>query len=263
MNTNSTFIQRYSLPTYLFLTPLISLAIALFLPIPIVLIVLLLLLVPSTLAILLTGLSEGRKSVAGLLKKVFQWRISFKWYGITLLLSVGVLLLADVLAFLVGWSPKIQFHIPAISQLTFNFILIVLVAVLEELGWRGYALPRLLARRSHLASALLIGIAHGILHIGIGLVDGRPWLPTFLNPLALSIILTWMFLHTRGSLAMAILYHFAYDYSAQFFLFGLTNSQGVWAQTIVHLAIAFVLILLFGVNLQRSTVNAQSMAEAG
>ena len=262
MNTNATFIQRIALPVYLFLTPLISLAIALFLPVPVIAIALLLLLVPSTLAILLTGLAEGRESLSALLKKLFRWRISFKWYVVALGLPVGIILASSVLAVLLGWAPSVQFSLPERSMLIVNSIFIPLVAILEELGWRGYALPRLLKYRSPLASALIIGIAHGILHIGLGLADGRPWLPTFLSPLAMSIAWTWLFVHTRGSLAMAILYHFAIDYAPQFFFSGLTSAQGVWAQTIVNLEIAFVLVLLFGLNLQRGSMKEPVWEEA-
>jgi len=259
MNTNSTFIQRYSLAIYLILTPLISLAIALFLPLPIELIVLFLLLTPSTLAVLLTALAEGRRNAAMLLKKLFQWRISLKWYIVALVLPIGIILLADVLASLLVWSPAVQFRLPPSSQLITNFILIVLIAVLEELGWRGYALPRLLVHRSPVSSALIIGILWGILHIGIGLVDGRPWMPTFLLPLGVSVVMTWLFVHTRGSLAMAMLFHFALDYSPQFMLYGITTEQAVWAQAMVSLAVAFVLVLIFGVNLQRDPMTKPSI----
>ena len=263
MKTNSNLTKDYPLAAFLILTPLISLAIALLLQLSTVAIVLLILLVPSTLAVLLTALAEGRNSAAMLLKKLFQWRIDLKWYIVALVLPIGIILLADVLAFLLGWSPTVQFRIPPSSQLITNFILIVLVAVLEELGWRGYALPRLLVHRSPLSSALIIGILWGILHIGIGLVDGRPWLPTFLAPLGSSVVMTWLFVHTRGSLAMAMLFHFALDYSPQFMLYGITTEQAVWAQAMVSITAAFVLILLFGVNLQRNPVEEQVVAGAG
>jgi membrane protease YdiL (CAAX protease family) len=257
MNTNSTFLQQYSLLAYLILTPLISNAIALFLPIPTVVIALLMVLVPVGMAILLTALAEGRNSLRDLLKKLSQWRLTLKWYAVALLMPMGIILISAVLAFLLGWTPAIQFTIPEPSMLIINSVVALLAGVLEEFGWRGYALPRLLKYRSPLISALIIGIAHGILHIGLGLSVGRPWLPTFLNPFALSIVLTWMFLHTRGNLGMAILYHFALDFFPQFFLLplGLTNAQGVWSQAIVILAVAFILILYFGVNLQRNPMK--------
>ena len=261
MNTKSTIVERYSLPAYLILTPLLSLAIALFLPLPTVAIALLLILIPAALAILLTALAEGRKSAAELLKKLFQWRVGLKWYIVALVIPVGIILASSVLAFLLGWIPIIPIRVPTPAQLISNFVLILLVAILEELGWRGYALPRLLARRSPLSSALLIGIAWGILHIGIGLLDGRPWLPTFLAPLGLSIVLTWLFMHTRGSLAMAMLFHFMMDSSPQFLLYGLTIAQATWSQAMVILALAFILIVIFGQNLQRRFVEKPTIVD--
>ena len=261
MNTKSTIMERYSLPAYLILTPLLSLAIALFLPLLTVAIALLLILIPAALAILLTTLAEGRKSAAELLKKLFQWRVGLKWYIVALVIPVGIILASCVLAFLLGWIPNIQIRVPTLAQLISNFVLILLVAILEELGWRGYALPRLLARRSPLSSALLIGIAWGILHIGIGLLDGRPWLPTFLAPLGLSIVLTWLFMHTRGSLAMAMLFHFMMDSSPQFLLYGLTIAQATWSQAMVILALAFILIVIFGQNLQRRFVEKPTIVD--
>jgi membrane protease YdiL (CAAX protease family) len=263
MNSTSTYYQRYSLPLFLIITPLISLAIALFLPLPIEVIALLLLLVPSGMAILLIALTEGRRGLGALLKKLLQWQIGLKWYAVTLVLPIGIILAAGVLAYLLGWMPAVEIRAPAASQLIFNFIFILLVAILEELGWRGYALPRLLAYRSPLASAIIIGVAWGILHIGIGLSDGRPWLPSFLVPLGLSVVMTWLFVHTAGSLAMAMLFHFAMDYSPQFLLANLPLEQAVWAQAIASLALAFSIMVVFGPNLQRSRVLKPEAVNAG
>jgi membrane protease YdiL (CAAX protease family) len=90
---------------------------------------------------------------------------------------------------------------------------------------------------------------------------GRPWLPTFLVPLGFSVIWTWLFLHTRGSLAMAMLFHFAIDYAPQFVLDApLPIAQAVWAQAIVGLAVALILVLLYGADLQRGPINQQGIA---
>jgi membrane protease YdiL (CAAX protease family) len=263
MNTNSLLSERYALTAYLILTPLISLAIALFLPLPVIGIALLMLLIPSTLAILLTVLTEGRKGLGELLKKLFEWRISLRSYAVALGLPFGIILASSVLAVLLGWAPTVQFSLPERSMLIVNSFFVPLVAILEELGWRGYALPRLLARRSPLMSALIIGVAHGTLHLGLGLADGRPLLPTFLSPFLMSIIWTWLFLQTRGSLTMAILYHFAIDYFPQFFLQGLTVSQGLWAQTTVNFAVAFALILIFGPQLQHGPAKEPVPVQGG
>ncbi|RPI91167.1 MAG: CPBP family intramembrane metalloprotease [Chloroflexi bacterium] len=263
MKKTSTLREQYALTAFLILTPFIGLAIALFLPLPPEFIALLTLLTISTMAVLVTALAEGRQGVSDLLKKIFQWRISFKWYLIALLMPVGIILASGVLAFLLGWIPTVEIRVPTSSQLIFNLILIILIAVLEELGWRGYALPKLLRYRSPLTSALIIGIVAGLLHIGLGLVAGRPWLPTFLVPVGFSVIWTWLFLSTQGSLAMAMLFHFAIDYAPQFVLDApLPIAQGLWAQAIVSLAVALGLILLFGTDLQRGPVKELAAADA-
>jgi membrane protease YdiL (CAAX protease family) len=259
----STLREQYALTAFLVLTPLISLAIALFLPLPPEFIALLILLTISTMAVLVTALAEGRQGVSDLLKKIFQWRISFKWYLVALLMPVGIILASGVLAFLLGWIPTVEIRVPASSQLIFNLILVILIAVLEELGWRGYALPKLLRYRSPLTSALIIGIVAGVLHIGLGLVAGRPWLPTFLVPVGFSVTWTWLFIHTQGSLAMAMLFHFAIDYAPQFVLDApLPIAQGLWAQAIVSLAVALGLTLLFGTDLQRGPAKELATADA-
>jgi len=254
MKIKTTFLQRYSLTIFLILTPLISLAIPLVVPLPTAFIALLLILIPASMAILLTGLAEGRKSLATLLKKLFQWRAGLNGYALALGIPLSVHLTVGVLAFLLGWIPSIQIRVPSLQQLLINFIFIAIVAVLEELGWRGYALPRLLAHRSALYSALLIGIMWGSVHLGIGLIDGRPLAPTFLTPLGISVILTWLFLQTRSSLAMAILCHFGFDYFPQF-LSGISLAHSIWSQAIVSLVLAFILIILYGPNLQPSRVK--------
>lgn len=264
MKTNSPSTEQSALLLFLILTPLGSLAIALFLPLPTEIIALLILLIISTMAIVCAALVEGRKGVSELLKKIIQWRISFKWYLIALLMPVGIILASGVVAFLLGWIPTVEIRLPASSQLIFNLILIILIAVLEELGWRGYALPQLLRYRSPLTSALIIGIVAGLLHIGLGLAAGRPWLPTFLVPLGFSVIWTWLFVHTRGSLAMAMLFHFAIDYAPQFVLDApLPITRAVWAQAIVGLAVALILVLLYGADLQRVPAKEQAYVKKG
>jgi membrane protease YdiL (CAAX protease family) len=178
-------------------------------------------------------------------------------------MPVGIIFASGVVALLFGWSPAFLIRIPSASQLIFNFVLVIITAVLEELGWRGYILPRLLNYRSPLVSGLIIGIAAGLLHIGLGLVAGRPWLPTFLVPLGFSVIWTWLFIHTCGSLAMAMLFHFAIDYAPQFVLDApLPIPQAVWAQAIVSLVVALALILLYGTELQRGPAKELAVADA-
>ncbi len=87
----------------------------------------------------------------------------------------------------------------------------------EEFGWRGFALPRLLQRRPPLAAALILGAIWWAWHLPTFFIptlsQHQLSIPFFLvNSLALSVIMTWLYLRTRGDLLLMILVHVAANY---------------------------------------------------
>lgn len=258
MNTKSTFIERYSLSLFLILTPLLSLAIPLFLPLPPEVVPLMMVTVPALLAILLAALTDGRKGVGAMLKKLFQWQIGFKWVFIALGLALALRLSVSLLAIFFGWIPTIQFYSWSPGQFLIIGVFTLFGAIMEELGWRGYALPGLLVHRSPLVSALIIGIPWSILHLGLNLPGqmnaGAPWMSTLLFIIALSVVLTWLFIQTRGSLFIVILHH-AVQNSLVFLNGGVPFAESSWLLAAVTVVLALVVILIFGPNLQRHPVK--------
>ena len=101
-------------------------------------------------------------------------------------------------------------------------ILFLLIAgpISEELGWRGYALDRLQARRSPLAASLILGALWWLWHLPLFFIHGTAhfeWGLFSLNALVFllvafpqSIIMTWVYNHNRRSILAAILLHFTY-----------------------------------------------------
>jgi membrane protease YdiL (CAAX protease family) len=128
---------------------------------------------PTLSALLLTGLISGKAGLRDLLSRLIRWRVGVQWYAFVLL----------------SW--------PAI----------ILAAL---------ALPRLLTRRSALFSSLLVGMIWAVWHLplfwipgtgsGSGLVDFT-WF--FLLLSAWGVLLGWVYLNTRGSLLLCVLYHAA------------------------------------------------------
>ena len=96
----------------------------------------------------------------------------------------------------------------------FFVVLALTDGVGEEVGWRGYALPRLLARHSALGASLFIGVLWALWHLPLFWTEGYPlyqspiWL-LFVDLPAQAVIYTWIFQHTRGSVLLAILLHAA------------------------------------------------------
>src|SRR6266404_3449149 len=89
----------------------------------------------------------------------------------------------------------------------------------EELGWRGFALPRLLQRRSPLAASVGLGVVWAFWHLLVFFVPGWPGhgqsLATYVViVVCYSIFMTAAHLSTRGSLLIAVLFHTSADAAA-------------------------------------------------
>jgi membrane protease YdiL (CAAX protease family) len=264
MKTSKTFFGRYDASLFLIGTPLISIVIALFAPVPPSLAPVLMALVPTLMAILLLGMTEGRHGVIALLRKLGQWRISLKWYVAALGLPLGLHLLIAVAARLLGWIPAIRLNDRSLSLILIIAIFVLLASVTEELGWRGYVLPKLLTRRSALLSALLIGIPWGLLHSPLylsGMPNGEAsMLAGTLVVFAISFVLTWLFVQTGGNLPTIILCHAALNYFGTF-VKGITLAQAVFLQAVAWLILAIILALFLGPDLNRGASRKAAMAE--
>ena len=100
---------------------------------------------PALAAIIVITVVDGRAGLRDLLGRMVRWRVGARWYAVALGLPMVLALTAAGLNLLLGAQTSVNFG--GLSVL--NFVVFVLI-VGEELGWRGYALPRLLAERSPL-----------------------------------------------------------------------------------------------------------------
>jgi len=182
---------------------------------------------PSFAGLLMTGLVNGRAGFRDLLSRLLKWRVSFQWYAIALL--TGPLVLMATLLALSLTSPV---YLPGIfttddiaSRLLFGIVAGLAVGFFEELGWTGFAVPKLRLRYSILTTGLIVGVLWGAWHImgqvvmASGTYSGELPLQVFLiaNTVGLLIgqlpafrILTvWVYDRT-GSLLVAMLMHVTY-----------------------------------------------------
>ena len=261
MRTNANFIERFSLPIFIILTPLISLAIPAFLSPPPEVTPLILIFIPVLLAMLLTAINEGGKGLGALLKKLTQWQIGLKWYLMAFGLALVSRLAISVLAIILGWTTRFQLYDWTPLQYVIIGIFTMIGSLMEELGWRGYALPKILAHRSALSSALMIGIPWGILHIGLtfpGQMNvGTSWVSTILFIIGISVILAWFFVQTKYGIVAGIVFHAAQNFFV--FLNGGMIAAGIfwesWLLTAVTLVIAIILIVTYGPDLQHKSTQ--------
>jgi uncharacterized protein len=124
---------------------------------------------PAFAAIIVVVVTQGKTGLKDLLSRLVRWRVGARWYAIALGLPTVLALTTAGVQLLLGGSAAIQFG--GLSVL--NIVLFVFV-VGEELGWRGYALPRLLATKSALVASLILGVLWGAWHLPTFFVPGAP-----------------------------------------------------------------------------------------
>lgn len=169
-------------------------------------------------SLVMTGLTSGTDGIYAILKRFLIWRVSWKWYLVALLMLPGLYLLAVILnSALTQTSPdfsavfayKIFGPSANLPILVLPYFLFDALTNGEEIGWRGYVLPRLQSKHSVLASSLILGVIWWFWHLPKFLAPGNTssfaiYLPEIL-PLA--VLYTWLYNNTRGSLLLATLFH--------------------------------------------------------
>lgn len=126
----------------------------------------------------------------------------------------------------------------------------------EEPGWRGFALPRLQRRYGPLVGSLILGVIWAFWHLPIFWIPAWALPPTMLNIVmfvsaatAFTVVMTWVFNNTKGSLFMAVLVHTAFDMVLailnKLFPVAIVNDYGSNVPVLIGLgALAFVFVAL-------------------
>jgi membrane protease YdiL (CAAX protease family) len=129
------------------------------------------------------------------------------------LLLAGIPVLVYLGAALAGTAGDSPTFTPWYTVLPTLAASLFLAGTVEELGWRGVALPLLQRRLSPLMSGLVLGVAWALWHLPAFALSGTvqsAWSfgPYFAGLLALSVIITWFFNVSGGSILVAWLVHF-------------------------------------------------------
>ena len=176
---------------------------------------------PSVASLLLTGLVSGRAGYRDLLSRLFRWRVDARWYAVAILTTP--LVVTPILLALSRLSPE---FLPAIvteddkaTVLLLGIVAGLMGGVLEELGWTGFAVPRLQRRYSAFTTGLIVAAVWAVWHAPItywstvspaGVLDWSLFLPpmTFYVAVlpAFRMLMVWVYNRTE-SLLVAMLMH--------------------------------------------------------
>jgi uncharacterized protein len=163
---------------------------------------------PAIAALIASRREGGREGMRALLRGLRAWRVSPVWYLAALTLP-GLVFLAGrgVYALIPGNAGGPWIYPATTAQ---QIAAMILVPIGEEIGWRGYALPRLQRRYGALRATAILGALWGVWHLPMFLTVGMTatmllvMVPFFL---AGNVMFTWFYNRTRGSLLLAVLLH--------------------------------------------------------
>ena len=177
---------------------------------------------PAIAAFIMTATTEGRAGIRRLLRRIVLWRVGLRWYlfafiGVPLVMTLGTILVPGGLASLQFLGPGYVLTYPV----TFIAVLLIGGPLGEEIGWRGFALPRMQPLQGPLVGSIILGLLWGLWHLPEFMVPTWAASSGGSSPLAImkfcifaiasAIIFTWVFNNTKGSVLMAVLVHATID----------------------------------------------------
>jgi membrane protease YdiL (CAAX protease family) len=215
---------------------------------------------PAIAAFILTTLLEGRDGLRRMLSKAFVWKIHLLWYLVALGLPIiGMVGLIAIYALISGDFAPLQSLGTWLLELGENSGVLVITLLLglivligEEFGWRGYALPKLRANHTDLVSSIGVGIIWGLWHLPNlwpfqPKQDALDLLFFMADIVTISILYTWLYIHSAESILLVSVFHSTYDvmvfYGSATLPF-LRSTQGY--ELIVLLIMASLIVIRYG-----------------
>lgn len=212
MSSVTRLIRRYPLSAYVVLAYALSIALGLLLNVSL-LFGLIALFGPAAAAFIVARIWRGRAGVSELRAVTTRWRVHPGWY----LAALGLPIVGTAIGYFIYFgagNPALALPGKAEPILLVLFVLVIG----EEIGWRGFLLRNLLRTRSPIVATLVVAAIWTVWHSPLYFIPGMPsygnnflafaaWVFTF------SFLMTWLWLGTR-SVWLATIMHGAANLSA-------------------------------------------------
>ena len=193
---------------------------------------------PAFSAILITRLTEGPVGLRELWRRALLWKAGLLSYAFAILFPPVLILIQMGIAYLLG-TPVTFFTNGMVGLAT------AILFIGEELGWRGYALPKLLAQRTPITASLILGVLWALWHLPnfIFPVAGVPALGPFpvvaVWIMAQTFLVTWLYINSKGSILIATLFHASIN---AFTFNGLDTTEKWLLQALIWIIAAVVVV---------------------
>lgn len=139
--------------------------------------------------------------------RLFNWRVGASWYGVAIFGLMAAHVVGTAVYFAFGGRDVAWVYLPEKPE---HFAGLIVFPIVEEIGWRGYALPRMQRLHGPVKATLLLAAGWAAWHLMMFLYVATTttvFAAQVVNILVGSFVFTWVFNRTRGSLLLAILLH--------------------------------------------------------
>jgi len=209
----------------------------------------------------MTWLTLGKKEAVNLLKRYLKWRVGWRWYLAAFLLEPLLIALSVYgNAMISGVTPdfskvmayKLFGEGATLWLFILPFLLLDLITNGEEIGWRGYVLPRLQAKYNALTSTMILGAIWGFWHLLRFLPHWNVAMFALfiLHTMAFAVSLTWLYNNTKGSLLLVAIMHASSNTAGLFFpMANTTSSENIETYVgyvLLEVVVAVVIVIMAG-----------------
>ncbi len=202
---------------------------------------------PALAAMIVTWASDRKAGISPLLKPLLQWRVGVIWLGIAVVTPALLLVVGKMVTHALGLVATSESQGDNIIAIAFSaFVMSLFSNPWEEVGWRGFALPRLQKRHNALIATLAVGVLWGLWHLPLFFWTGNPmsdypFLAWFIGTVAVSFVYTWLYNSAKGSLLVVTLFHILWN------TFGvIISGVSITVLAIVQCVMAVLLVAVFG-----------------
>ena len=168
---------------------------------------------PGLVALAFTAQAEGRSGVTRLLARIGRWRVRARWYAVAIGYFVAIKLAAALVHRMITneWP---LFGNTSLALMMTGIAVSTWAQAGEEVGWRGYALPRIAQHLGLGGASLVLGAAWAAWHLPLFMLPdggstGQSFPAYLLQVMAMSVVSAYLYWKTDGSLLLVMVMHAA------------------------------------------------------
>ena len=209
---------------------------------------------PTIAALLVAGFYPGAGGVRSVSRQIWTWHVETAWYVLVLVGAIVLFLLADLVHLALGGTPPAHWFVfRAMSGFGPGSAFWIIFGSLfaEELGWRGFAQPRLQRRCGALRASIFIGILWSTWHLwmvitpgGLALVTAEDAAATYIRLISTAIVYAWLYNSTNGSLFLVMVAHAGHNIAGSLVQTSPDGSHFHFTLAILYLGAAMGVVLL-------------------